>query len=342
MKGEILATIRDVARLANVSPTTVSATLSGKAPVSEELKKRVWAAVEEANYRPDPVAQNLRRGSTNTIGFIAPDVATPWAAHMARAAQRALSDRGYNMLLASNEDDPQRELRDIDLMISHRVAGLILAPTSLGDNYAQSISAAITCPAVIVDRIVAPDKFDVVADDNEYGGRLLAEFLLRHGHKRIGFLVGRKGISASDERHHAVVTTLRKANVELEERFVRREIHTEDGAYQAAQELMSEDDRPTALICISNPQVRGAMAGLANMGMRVPQDVSVVNFDGFNPPEGWSPTITCLEQDADKISDVAVELLLKRVTNADATPPQTVRIKPRLLIGNSCRHVNEA
>src|SRR6218665_2713810 len=130
-----MATIRDVARIANVSITTVSATLNGTAPVSEELRTRVWAAVEEAGYHPDPVARNLRKGVSNTIGLIVPDIATPWAAHMAKAMQAAFSKHGYNMLFASNEDDPERELREIELFSAHRVAGLIVAPTSHRPDY---------------------------------------------------------------------------------------------------------------------------------------------------------------------------------------------------------------
>lgn len=331
-----MATIRDVARLANVSPTTVSATLTGKAPVSAELKRRVWEAVEIANYRPDPLAQNLRRGSTTTIGLIAPDVATPWVSHLARAVQRSLADNGFNMLLASNEDDPVRELEDIALMIDHRVAGLIIAPTSLGENYAEKFSGAVTCPAVLVDRVVSPEKFDVVADDNVLGGKLLADYLLRLGHRRIGMLVGRPGISASYERHDAVAAALAAAGHPLDAANVRAGVHTPQGAYAAVQELMSQATRPTALICISNPQVHGAMAGLMNMGMRVPLDISVASFDGFNPPEGWSPRITCLVQDTASTSAAAVERLLARVEGTLDVGPQQIRIPSRLRVGDSC------
>jgi len=331
-----MATIREVARLANVSPTTVSATLSGSAPVSEETKKRVWEAVEKANYRPDPLAQNLRRGVTTTVGFIAPDIATPWASHLAKAVQRALSDRGYNMLLASNDDDPDRELHDIALMINHRVAGLIIAPTSLGEDYAERFAAAVTCPAVLVDRVVAPEKFDVVADDNELGGTLISEYLLRLGHRRVAFLVGRPGISASYERYDAVCAAFARAGSPLEERFTRHAVHTPELAYTAVQELMSSGARPTAIICISHPQVQGTMAGLMNMGLRVPDDVSVVSFDGFNPPEGWRPSITCLVQDTDSVSDIAVDRLLARISGGGDMQAGTQRVRPRLKVGDSC------
>lgn len=334
-----MATIRDVAKLAGVSPTTVSATLSGKAPVSKALQKRVWDAVKQANYRPDPLAQNLRRGSTMTVGFICPDIATPWASHLGKAMQNALRERGYNMLLASNNDDPERELQDIALMTDHRVAGLIIAPTSLGENYATRLTDAVNCPAVLVDRRVAPDQFDIVTDDNQLGGTLLADYLTRLGHRRIAFLVGRPGISASDERFKAVANRLSELGVPLNPELCRHAIHTADGAYAAVQNLMSAKERPTAIMCISNSQVQGAMAGLVNMGLSVPKDVSVVSFDGFNPPEGWSPVITCLLQDTQTVCDRVVDLLLKRIENPDSETVDHVRIQPKLSIGSSCASV---
>ncbi|WP_299813012.1 LacI family DNA-binding transcriptional regulator [uncultured Roseibium sp.] len=331
-----MATIRDVARLANVSPTTVSATLTGSAPVSEELKKRVWEAVEKANYRPDPFARNLRMGVSTTIGFVAPDIAAPWVSHLAKAVQRSVADRGYNMLLASNEDDPEREMADIALMISHRVAGLIIAPTSLGEGYAERFATAVSCPAVLVDRVVAPEKFDAVADDNDLGGTLVAEYLLRLGHKRAAMLVGRPGISASYERFDAVKAAYAKAGHPMDDRFVCHAVHTADIAYSEVQRLMSQPQRPTVIICISNPQVQGTMAGLKNMGLRVPDDVSVISFDGFNPTEGWDPSITCLVQDTATLSNIAVDRLLARMDDKDGLKSEVFRIRPRMRIGTSC------
>ncbi|SLN73580.1 LacI family DNA-binding transcriptional regulator [Roseisalinus antarcticus] len=331
-----MATIRDVARLAKVSPTTVSATLNGSAPVSEELKTRVMDAVRRANYQPDRNAQTLRRGVSTTIGLIVPDIATPWASHLAKAAQRSLADNGFNLLLASNDDDPEQEFRDIALMISHRVAGLLIGPTSLGPGYDVRFAEAVTCPAVLVDRVVAPDRFDIVADDNVHGGRLVAEYLLRRGHRRIGMLVGRPTISASFERFEAVTTSLAEGGAPLAENLTAFGVHTVEQAYAAAQDLMSQPVRPTAIICISHTQVQGVMAGLKNMGVSVPGNVSVISFDGFNPAEGWYPTITALVQRTGQVSDLAVGRLLERIRAERQGAPEIQRVRPTLRVGESC------
>ena len=146
-----------------VSPTTVSATFNGSAPVSEALKARVRAApplAEELNYRPDPLARTLRRGTTTTIGFVVPDVAIPWASHLARAVQRALAERGYHPCSwHPTRTTPTGNCQDIAVMTDNRVAGLIVAPTSHGIDYAERLTLAVRCPAVLVDRVVAPDQF---------------------------------------------------------------------------------------------------------------------------------------------------------------------------------------
>lgn len=333
-----MSTIRDVARIARVSITTVSATLNGTAPVSEELRARVWAAVEEAGYHPDPVARNLRKGVSNTIGLIVPDIATPWAAHLAKAMQSALSDRGYNMLFASNEDDPEREFREIELFSAHRVAGLIVAPTSHGPDYPARLSATIRTPAVLVDRVTPGSRFDAVIDDNHLGAQLVTRHLLTLGHRDIAFLVGRPGISPSDERFEGFCQIMAAAGVSVRDDLVRWSCYKFDHAFTAVQQLMNMASPPTAIACINIAQLLGTMAGLKNIGLSVPHDVSVISFDGFHPAEGWSPSITSLHQDIAAISARASELLLARIAG-DTAEPQIIRIPPRLQIRESCRAV---
>lgn len=330
-----MPTIRDVARIANVSITTVSATLNGTAPVSEELRARVWAAVEAAGYHPDPVARNLRRGVSDTVGLIVPDIATPWAAHLAKAMQSALSGRGYNMLFASNEDDPEREFREIELFSAHRVAGLIVAPTSHGPDYAVRLAAAIRTPAVLVDRVIPGSRFDAVADDNHLGAQLVTRHLLTLGHRDVAFLVGRPGISPSDERFDGFCQTMAAAGVSVRDDLVRRSCYKFDHAFTAVQQLMNIGAPPTAIACINIAQLLGTMAGLKNIGLSVPHDVSVISFDGFHPAEGWAPSITSLHQDIATISARASERLLARIAGDDAAP-EVIRIPPRLQIRESC------
>lgn len=332
-----LATIKDVARLAGVSITTVSATINDR-PVSEELRKRVWAAIDEAGYQPDPIARHLRSGVSTTVGLIVPDIATPWAAHLAKSMQRALSERGYNMLFASNDDDPEREAKEIELLMAHRVAGLVIAPTSQGENYLERLRQRVRTPTVMVDRVLRDAPFDAVTDDNLLGAQLLTRFLLKLGHRDIAFLVGRQGISPSDERFEGFGETMREAGVGIRDDLVRQPVYRYEHAYSAVQQLMMLSRPPTAILTINIAQLLGTMAGLKNMGLRVPDDVSVASFDGFHPAEGWFPSITTLMQDVAGVTAKASEYLLERIDRS-VERPRIVRVPPSLQIRESCREL---
>ncbi|SNY90719.1 transcriptional regulator, LacI family [Cohaesibacter sp. ES.047] len=334
-----MATIKDVARIAGVSVTTVSATINGTAPVSEKMKAKVWAAIEQAGYQPDPIARNLRMGKSKTIGLIVPDISTPWAAHLAKAMQRALSDVGYNMLFSSSDDDPDREFREIGLFMAHRVAGLVIAPTSHGENYAERLSAAVKAPAILVDRKVPDADLDAVTDDNVRGAELLARYLLKLGHRDIAFLVGRPGISASYERFDGFALAMQKSGFTLREDLVKRSIYKTEQAHAAVQQLMLSTSPPTAIACISLAQLMGTMAGLEKLGLRVPEDVSVVSFDGFHPAEGWHPSMTSLTQDIEAISTKAAQMLLQRIDGDYTGARRIVRVAPSLTIRTSCSPV---
>ncbi|MDF2369740.1 MAG: LacI family DNA-binding transcriptional regulator [Rhizobiaceae bacterium] len=334
-----MATIKDVARIANVSITTVSATINGTAPVSKALQQRVWDAVKIAGYHADPIARNLRMGVSKTIGLIVPDIATPWAAHLAKAMQRALSDVGYNMLFASNDDDPEREFREIELFSSHRVAGMVIAPTTHGEAYAERLAEAVHTPTVLVDRIVENARFDAVTDDNQLGAQLITRYLLKLGHKEIAFLVGRPGISSSDERYAGFRETMAVAGLPVRDDLVRRPVFRREHAFAAVQQLMTLPTPPTAIACINIAQLLGTMAGLQNMGLKVPDDVSVISFDGFHPAEGWQPGITALTQDITSISIKAAELLLARIGGEVDYGPRLVRVAPSLTVRTSCRSI---
>lgn len=333
--GKAASTIRDVARQAGVSVTTVSATLNGTAPVSEALQKRVWSAVEAMNYRPNPIARHLRSARSTTIGLVVPDIAAPFWAHVAKAVHQSMSRRGYRIFLSSNDDNPDRELDDIRAFAAHQVAGLLIAPTSLGEDYPARLAGAIECPTVLIDRTVPGLPCDVVTDDNAYGAKLLTDYLLRLGHRRIGFIAGRTGISTSDERLSGFLATMEAASVPVRPEYLRREAHLSEHAFLAVQQMMSLAEPPTALITINYAQSHGVVSGVQNLGLSIPNDISLVSFDGFHDLHDWRPGITSLTQDIDQTSTLAAELLLQRIASSAPTPPQHLYVPPKLRVRDS-------
>ncbi|MBB4124077.1 LacI family DNA-binding transcriptional regulator [Martelella radicis] len=336
-----MATIKDVAKAAGVSVTTVSATINDSAPVSAHLRARVNAAIAAVGYVPNPVARNLRLGRSRQIGLLVPDIAAPYAAGFARSMQMTLSDKGYAMFLASNGGDPARELTDIARMNDHQAAGLALLPAGLGARYAETLAAAIKCPTVIIDRVIGGAPFDCVADDNALGARLIARHLLKLGHRDIAVIAGRTGNSVSDERLEGIRATLAEAGHPIPENLICRDHPREDQALRATQDLMSRREPPTAIVTIDTVQTRGVLQGLKSMGLKAPDDVSLISFDGLHFSAGFDPEITSLDQDISAIAEAAAEMLIGRLEAGGAagreTPPRLLRLPPRLIVRASCR-----
>ncbi len=341
-----MATIRDVARAAGVSVTTVSAAINESAPVSAALKARVMEAIRLVGYTPNPVARNLRLGHSNLIGLSVPDIASPYAASIAKSLQIALSDKGYSMFFASNGDNYARELADVARMVEHQVAGLAVLPTCLGPDYTENLVARINCPSVFMDRIVPGAPYDCVADDNHLGARLIVTHLLQLGHRAIAMIAGRIGISSSDERLQGVSNALAQAGHPLAPEFTRTHHQTEEHGFRAVQDLMARSNRPSAIITINAAQTRGAVKALRSMQFACPRDVSLISFDGFHFSSGFEPEITSLEQDIAGIGEATSAMLVERLARArnpqagaDEIPPRLLRLAPKLIVRSSCRAV---
>ncbi len=340
-----MATIKDVARAAGVSVTTVSATINMSAPVSAEARAKVLAAVAAVGYSPNPIARNLRLGKSRLIGLLVPDISSPYAAGMARSMQSALADKGYSMFFSSTQEDSARELADIDRMSDHMVAGLALLPTCLGADYAQNLAGHITCPAVLLDRVIPGAPYDCVADDNALGARMIVRHLVQLGHRDIAMIAGRVGITSSDERLSGVRQALADAGLALAPEFTVTHHQSEELAVRAVQDLMSRSRRPSAIITINSAQVRGAMRALRSMHFRAPDDVSLIAFDNFHYSAGFDPEITSLSQDVGGLSGAAAAMLTERLGwpkgegAAAPPPPRLVRFAPTLIVRSSCRPV---
>jgi len=339
-----MATIKDVARAAGVSVTTVSATINMSAPVSAEMRAKVLAAVEAVGYSPSPIARNLRLGMSRLIGLLVPDIASPYASSIARGLQRAFSDKGYSMFFSSTQEDFTRELGDIDRMSDHKVAGLALLPTCLGEDYAAKLARHIKCPAVVMDRVIEGTAYDCVADDNALGARMIVRHLVQLGHREVAMIAGRTGITSSDERVAGIAGALADAGLSLAPEFTVTHHQTEDLAIRAVQDLMSRAKRPSAIVAVNSAQIRGAVRALRSMNFRAPDDVSLIGFDDFHYSAGFDPEITSLSQDIEGISKAAAAMLVARIgwptaEAKSAPPPRRVRFAPPLIVRSSCRAV---
>lgn len=302
----------DVAAAAGVSITTVSHALNNTRPVSDELRRRVLQAVSETGYTPNSVARALVTQNTMLIGVVMSFLSNPFFAPLVTQIDRTARRRGYTLLLTENHENASDEAREVKVMLDRRVDGIIIAPAARNLEQVIKQLAASGTPTVLVDRL-AGGEFDEVGADNIEPTAQLVEHLAEHGHTRIGFISGRPGLSTTVERHAGYKLGLERSGLPYDRKLVRAGASEIGPARKAVEALMTGPNPPTALFSANNAMTVGALRGLRDLGLRVPDDVAVGAFDDFEWADLMAPRITTVAQPIPEIGSLATRLLLRRI-----------------------------
>ncbi len=332
-----MANIRDVAQRAGVSVGSVSAALNQSASVSKEMRRKVLAAVEELGYTPDGVARSLKLGKTHTIGLVISDIANPHFTAMVSAIEVACDAAGYTLTLCNSAENSDKEMRHLEVMRSQRVDGLILDLSGSGPDYAARLRRTIAVPAVMIDRTVEGLLFDSVLIDNVAAGRMVTEYLLRSGHRRIAVVAGRAGVSTSTDRIAGYREALEDNGIAFDPNLVVAGDFQTEPAAAAARILLNRRPRPTAFFSINNLMTIGVMKELRDQGFRCPEDISIVGVDDFEWSNAFAPRLTTAAQPIADIGARAVQCLLERLTDQYEGAPRRTILTPRLIVRDSVR-----
>jgi LacI family transcriptional regulator len=332
-------TIRDVARLANVSQATAARAMGGYGYVSSTRRRRVEQAAQELGYRPNDIARALASGSTKTIGLIVGDIENPFFATLARGVADVVEAEGYTLLLANSDEDIEREHHAVEAFRTRLVDGIIIAPVT---GYDSAHLRQHGWPVVCVDRSIRGVDVDTVTVTNARGARIAVEHLLALGHHRIGVVTDSAEIPSIAQRLRGYRTALRAAGNPVDEGLISvAASSTLAGGHQAAMELLSRPDRPHALFTTSNFMTAGAVRALRDLGLRMPDDIALVAFDDLEWTTIVEPPITVIAQPVLELGTVAGRRILARV-GGDTSPAQKIRLPTELLIRGSCGESNGA
>jgi LacI family transcriptional regulator len=271
--------MRDVARAASVSQTTVSFVINGvESHIPRATQQRVWDAVERLGYRPNALARGLRSNRTDTIGFLSDQIATISAAgRMIQGAQDAALERDKLLLLVNTGGDRELEARACAMMLDHRVDGIVYA--AMHHSVVDPGEDVRSVPAVLLDAQSRDGSLPAVVPDQESGGFAAMSALLDAGHRRIGLLIGDRAVPATEGRLAGGRRALAERDLPFDPSLVAACDDAASGGYDGARSLLGADDPPTALVCFSDRIAMGAYHALAELELRVPEDVAVVGFD---------------------------------------------------------------
>lgn len=303
-----MVSIADVARLAGVSPTTVSHALSGKRKVSPDVQVRVLAAVKELGYTPGRSAQSLASGRTRILGLVVPDIGNGYFAELAQGVEQAATLGGYNVLLCTTGFDHEREKHALEMIRSRAVDGVVYAAGAPPSN-SELARLLGDLPLVLVDEEVPGAEATAFVSDNHEGGRLVAEHLLELGHRDVLVLEANANLVSSRERVRGFTEVWAAAGAP-EPRIVSGGFTHLGG--QSAVEPFGEAFAAgefTALFAANDLMALGAVDHLTTVGVDIPGDVSVIGFDDIIPTRYARPRLTTIRQDVAELGRAAVTAL---------------------------------
>jgi LacI family transcriptional regulator len=332
------ATIRDVARVSGVSVGTVSRSLNAPDSVRPATLARVRAAIDDLGFRPDSRAQNMRRRSTLTVGFVVDDIANPLHAATFKAADAELRERGFSLYLVNTNGRAADEAAAIDMMQHGRADGLIMTINSEQDPRTLKRLEALRIPSVLLDREI-PLEIDAVLTDHAVGMGQAAEHLIDLGHRRIALITGGPDIRPGRERVRGFTEAFRRRGLPVPEDLLRAQSLTVDYGFREASALLQGRDRPTAIIAAGNRTLVGVLRAIQQQGVSVPGDVSIIACDRTDLARLYPGPITLIDRDIEEIGGTAAQLLLDRLGASGDRPAQRISFPTRLVLGSSCAAV---
>jgi LacI family transcriptional regulator len=320
-------TLADIARAAGTSASTASRALSGRGYVSEDARARLQEAAERLGYVPNASARTLKQQTSRVVGVAVSDLGNQFYANLAAGIEQTLREADFQMVLVSDNSDESQELACARTFLAMRAAGVIITPA---DRAAAALLSRSGVDVVEVDRRLAEVPCDAVVIDNERGGRDATSHLLELGHRRIALLVADTDWTTDAGRLAGYVLAHDEARVRLDERLILPiAFHAPDAEERIAS--LVEKRRPTAIFAANNTLAQHAWQVLRRLGLRLPDDVSLVGFDDVPWMEMVDPGITAVAQPTLEMGRKAAELLLRRY--ASPTSRRTVEtLEPTLVV----------
>ncbi|MFD2176827.1 HTH-type transcriptional repressor PurR [Veronia pacifica] len=335
-----MATIKDVARMAGVSTTTVSHVINKTRFVAESTTKKVWNAVDELNYAPSAVARSLKCNTTRTIGMLVTKSTNPFFAEVVHGVEEYCYNEGYTLILCNTEGNLTKQRDYLRMLAEKRVDGLLVMCSDLTDELMGLLEKKKPLPMVVMDwGTEHVSEADCIQDNAEMGGYLATKHLVENGHKHIGCISGQMDKLTCSERLNGFRKALEEADIEVNPEWLVEADFECDAAVDAAKQILSLSERPTALFCFNDIMALATISTLQEAGVRVPEDISVIGYDNIDLAGFFSPPLTTVHQPKKRLGKTAIKLLLNRIADKE-NEQQIFEMHPELVVRQSVRDLN--
>ena len=335
------ARLLEIAQKTGYSVSTVSRVLhdqSNKYKISEDTKQAVRKAADELGYRPNMLARGLRLNQTHEVGVVVPDISNPFFATLVKSMAGELRKTGYSIFVCDADENTKLEAESLQILLEKKVDGLILAPVGLESAHLKKVAQS-NIPFILVDRSFEELAVDSVSVDNFRGAYLAVQHLIREGHKHIAFIQGLPGTYVNEGRLQGYKRALLDAKIPVDEKLIAGEDFRNYNGYLETKLLLKLPTPPTAIFTAGDLIAMGALEALREEQRRVPQDISLVTFDDPSFATYLSPALTAVAQPVDKMGEIAVKLLFRRMRTPEGEPKK-ILLEPQLIVRDSVARVS--
>jgi len=332
-----MVNIKEVAKLANTSITTVSRVINNTGYVKQETKERVLESIKELGYRP--LERSVMSKDTKIIGLIVPDIENPFFGKIARYISKIANKFNYNILLFNFEAAENK--KDIYLMdlIENRVDGLIYA-SSHRCKYVINAAKSKNIPIVVLDREIKNGEINSVAINNNYGAFIATEHLIKQGNKHIAYIGGAVDMEISNKRKEGYIRAMKENNMSINENYISYGNYKMQSGFECMEKLFKDNPEITAVLAANDLMAIGALNYLHKHGINVPKDISVVGFDNIELSSNMVPSLSTVEYPIERLSEIVFDLIIGQIKDKDKNI-ELVTLLPKLIERESSSYERE-
>ncbi|UOF90355.1 LacI family transcriptional regulator [Fodinisporobacter ferrooxydans] len=314
--------MEDVAKIANVSTATVSRVLSNNKNVSKKTKEKVLKVINQLEYKPNRLASNFRKKTSETIAVILPDIANPFFSEIVKGFRDEALENGYHLLLCDTGNSAAQEKEFVELVKERFVDGIILATARMPKDEIYKLSQEI--PVVLACEYVESYEIPTVSIDNVSAAREATEYLIDQGHTRIGFITGPLEIILSRDRVKGYRQALLLREIPIHDFLIQEGDFSVKSGYDIMTKFLANEQKPTAIFASNDEMAIGAMKACKSKGLRIPDDISIIGFDDVPISTLVEPELTTVSQPKYEIGSQAMKMLLNIIETNDLKQKQIV------------------
>ncbi|UAX42778.1 HTH-type transcriptional repressor PurR [Pasteurella canis] len=331
-----MATIKDVAKMAGVSTTTVSHVINKTRFVAAETEKLVLQAIQALNYSPSAVARSLKVNTTKSIGMIVTSSEAPYFAEIIHAVEEHCYRQSYSLFLCNTQNNVEKIKNHLEMLIKKRVDGILVMCAEYTQDSLDLLANFTSLPIVVMDWGPNNEHTDIIQDHSFEGGYIATKHLIEQGHTKIGIIAGELTKTTAKTRYEGFIKAMTEANLTINPNWVMEGFFEPEDGYECMNKILVQPELPTAVFCCNDVMALGAISAIGEKGLHVPEDISIIGYDNIHASRFYSPPLTTIHQSKSRLGAKAVTLLFERI-NEKSEQREVIEMHPELVIRKSVK-----